>query len=144
MSQKILHKKAARRKWKKQLSDLKLSSVLLSLHLPSRQIEPCTASEGRRDSFLAPQPHLIRRRNKISPNKAGHEGTRVFLPQAKKGITKAGTVFRVGGKKKMDLLLSKCHHLFEPLSNCSLQSTGDIFHIHTMIRYLDTSFTYML
>lgn len=59
MSPKYSINKAVRRKWKRPLSDLKLSLVLLFLHLPPWQVEPCTASEGRRDSLLAPQPHLI-------------------------------------------------------------------------------------
>lgn len=50
-----------KRKWNRNISDLKLSLILLFLHLSSRQVEPRAASQRRRDSLLAAQPHLSHR-----------------------------------------------------------------------------------
>lgn len=47
-------------------TDLKLRLVLLLLDLPARQIEPRASSEGRRNSLLAPQPHLEQSCSKFS------------------------------------------------------------------------------
>lgn len=55
---KLKYTEVIKKKWKRQVADLELSVVLLFLDFPSRQIEPCASSEGRRNSLLAPQPHL--------------------------------------------------------------------------------------
>lgn len=52
--------------WERHLTDLKLPLVLLLLDLPTRQIEPRASSEGRRNSLLAPQPHLEQSSSKFS------------------------------------------------------------------------------
>lgn len=78
-----------KRNWKRHLSHLKLSMVLLFLDLPSRQIEPCSTPECGRDSFLASQPHLSHKGTKGWPNRAGRTvGSHTFISTA---FSRAGT-----------------------------------------------------
>lgn len=80
-----------KRNRERHLTDLKLSLVLLSLDLPTRQIEPRASSQGRRNPLLAPQPHLEQSCSKFrgwpggggvhqaGTGDTGHDGTNANL-----------------------------------------------------------------